>query len=121
MKVEIIDPKFLNDGKGKEWKKGDTIELGKGQTKEAIERGFVKQIDNEKKNKTIPTKKVLKRKKKTKEKAYTGKGQIRVKLDLTKEKDLKQCFHYKNLQPLWDKDNMKKHDKIIDGQMSLTI
>jgi hypothetical protein len=33
--------------------------------------------------------------------------------DLTKEEEQKECFHYKNLQPLWREDNMKKGDKII--------
>jgi hypothetical protein len=29
------------------------------------------------------------------------------------ENDLKQCFHYTNLQPLWAKDNILKSDKIL--------
>ena len=131
MKVEIIDPKFLNDGKGKEWKKGEIIELGKGQTKEAIERGFVKQIDNEKKNKTIPTKKVLKRKKKTKEKAYTGKGQIRVKLDLTKEKEIRNMLAISEDYKLFEFASVKNSEyfdlktaglaTITDGQQKVLL
>ena len=31
--------------------------------------------------------------------------------DLTDPEQLKQCFHYTNLQPLWAKDNMQKSDK----------
>jgi hypothetical protein len=32
--------------------------------------------------------------------------------DLTDEAQLKQACHYTNLQPLWAKDNLKKHAKI---------
>jgi hypothetical protein len=28
--------------------------------------------------------------------------------DLTKESEVKKCFHFSNLQPLWEKDNLKK-------------
>lgn len=28
--------------------------------------------------------------------------------DLTKEEELKECFHYKNFRPLWAKDNINK-------------
>jgi hypothetical protein len=31
--------------------------------------------------------------------------------DLTDPEQQKQCFHYTNLQPLWAKDNLFKHDK----------
>lgn len=31
--------------------------------------------------------------------------------DLSLEEDQKACFHYSNLQPLWAKDNLKKHSK----------
>ena len=31
--------------------------------------------------------------------------------DLTKEDDQKECFNYKNLQPLWAKDNLIKKNK----------
>jgi hypothetical protein len=33
------------------------------------------------------------------------------KFNLSKEEDLKKCFHYSNLQPLWAKDNLIKRDK----------
>ena len=49
MKVKIIDPKFLCDDPEREWKKGDFIELGKKQTLEAIEKGYVEKIIKEKK------------------------------------------------------------------------
>ena len=31
--------------------------------------------------------------------------------DLTKEEDVKKCFHFSNLQPLWAKDNLIKGAK----------
>ena len=33
--------------------------------------------------------------------------------DLTNVEQQKKCFHYTNLQPLWQKDNLEKHDKIL--------
>lgn len=38
--------------------------------------------------------------------------------DLTKEDQIKICFHYSNLQPLWAKDNLSKGDKIISPVFS---
>ncbi len=35
--------------------------------------------------------------------------------DLTKEEDIKKCFHYTNMQPLWWKENLTKHDKVPKG------
>jgi len=32
--------------------------------------------------------------------------------DLSDQTELKQCFHYSNLRPLWQADNLKKSDKI---------
>lgn len=37
--------------------------------------------------------------------------------DLTKEADQRKCFHYSNLQPLWQSDNLSKSDKIITNGM----
>jgi hypothetical protein len=34
--------------------------------------------------------------------------------DLTKKKQQEICFHYTNLQPLWEVDNIRKGDKILD-------
>lgn len=49
---------------------------------------------------------------------YYMKGKIHIDhirpcatFDLTKEEDQKICFHYKNLQPLWKLDNLKKGKK----------
>ena len=33
------------------------------------------------------------------------------KFDLSKESEQQKCFNYKNLQPLWAEENMKKSDK----------
>lgn len=35
------------------------------------------------------------------------------KFDLCKEDEQKKCFHYTNLQPLWAKENLSKHTRII--------
>lgn len=32
--------------------------------------------------------------------------------DLSKAEDQRECFNYKNLQPLWAKDNLRKSDKL---------
>ena len=34
--------------------------------------------------------------------------------DLTKEDEQKKCFHYTNLQPLWQYENLSKSDKILN-------
>jgi hypothetical protein len=39
--------------------------------------------------------------------------------DLTDIEQQKRCFHYTNLQPLWAEENRKKHDKIIEIQLTL--
>ena len=31
--------------------------------------------------------------------------------DLTKDEEQRECFHYKNLQPLWGPDNLAKGSK----------
>jgi len=36
--------------------------------------------------------------------------------DLTNDAELKKCFHYSNLQPLWAADNLKKHAKIPSSE-----
>ncbi len=41
-----------------------------------------------------------------------------VSFDLTDPKEQKICFHWSNLQPLWEKDNLKKMTK-TDGQLML--
>ena len=35
--------------------------------------------------------------------------------DLTDPEQLKACFHYSNLQPLWGKDNLRKRDSWVGG------
>jgi len=35
------------------------------------------------------------------------------KFDLSKEDQQKECFNYKNLQPLWAEDNLKKGNKLL--------
>ena len=37
------------------------------------------------------------------------------------EKELIALCHYTNLQPLWEKDNLSKNNKIVPTQMTLTI
>jgi len=36
-----------------------------------------------------------------------------VSFDLTKEEEIRKCFHYTNLKPLWAEENLSKRDKII--------
>ncbi len=35
--------------------------------------------------------------------------------DLTKPEQQRECFNYKNLQPLWEFENLSKGDKIVKG------
>jgi hypothetical protein len=35
--------------------------------------------------------------------------------DLSKEEEQRKCFHYSNLQPLWQHDNLSKSNKIISN------
>lgn len=37
-----------------------------------------------------------------------------VKFDLTKEEEIKKCFNYKNLQPLWKYENQSKGYKYLE-------
>ncbi len=34
--------------------------------------------------------------------------------DLTNPEEQKKCFHYSNLQPLWEHDNLSKNDKWVE-------
>ncbi len=36
-----------------------------------------------------------------------------VKFDLSKEEHQKECFNFKNLKPLWMKDNLAKGGKLL--------
>lgn len=39
--------------------------------------------------------------------------------DLSKQEHQARCFHFSNLQPLFAKDNQRKHDKVITDQFNL--
>ena len=41
--------------------------------------------------------------------------------DLTKPDQVRQCFHYTNLRPLWAKANIRKSDTITNPQLSLIL
>ena len=41
--------------------------------------------------------------------------------DLTKPDQVRQCFHYTNLRPLWAKANIRKSDTITNPQLSLML
>ncbi len=41
--------------------------------------------------------------------------------DLTKESQIRQCFHFTNMRPLWAKANMRKGKKITDPQLRLLL
>lgn len=43
-----------------------------------------------------------------------------VSFDLTKEEEIKKCFHYTNLKPLWAEENLSKRDKIINSSRQYT-
>lgn len=43
------------------------------------------------------------------------------KFDFTVIDQQKQCWHFTNLQPLWAKDNISKHNKIKDGQFKILM
>lgn len=37
--------------------------------------------------------------------------------DLTNQEEQRKCFNYTNLQPLWAKENLQKHSKIIERKL----
>ena len=78
--IEIIDPVFINDGQGEEFKKGDKINLGDAQAKEAIAKGYAKAIVGQKS---------AQQKKKPTLKAFKGRGKNRVQFTPGKEAELK--------------------------------
>lgn len=39
--------------------------------------------------------------------------------DLSKPEHRKRCFHFSNLQPLWEPENLRKHDSVKDNQFLL--
>lgn len=39
--------------------------------------------------------------------------------DLSKEENLKECFYYKNYQPMWDADHIKKSVRRLDCELSI--
>jgi len=41
--------------------------------------------------------------------------------DLSKEENQRECFNYKNLQPLWAEDNLKKSSKILERRINEKI
>ena len=41
--------------------------------------------------------------------------------DLTDPQQVRQCFHYTNLRPMWAKANIRKSDTITDPQFSLLL
>lgn len=43
------------------------------------------------------------------------------KFDLTKEEEVRRCFHFTNLQPLWARENLQKYNKITEPQQSLLL
>ena len=38
--------------------------------------------------------------------------------DFTKEEDIKKCFHWTNLQPLYKLENIKKSNKILPDMIN---
>ena len=90
MKVRILDPVFVSDDTERNWKRGDIIELGKKQGQEAIKKGFVKELKKEK-TKT-PKKTVPQKSAKPEPMPYAGKGPLRVKFNLEKEKEIRDML-----------------------------
>lgn len=41
--------------------------------------------------------------------------------DLTDEEQLKECFNYKNTQPLLKEENLSKSDKLPDGILARNL
>lgn len=41
--------------------------------------------------------------------------------DLTNEAEIRQCFHFSNMRPMWAKANMRKGAKITEPQLRLLL
>ena len=41
--------------------------------------------------------------------------------DLSREEELRRCFHFTNLRPLWARENLRKGAKVTDPQLKLLL
>lgn len=41
--------------------------------------------------------------------------------DLSREEELRRCFHFTNLRPLWARENLRKGSKVTDPQLKLLL